>query len=248
MFHKSLWKPPSARLSLVGEELHVWRVALDLDVSLIEQLDRHLESDEKKRTQKYYFERDRNNFRVARAVLRDIISRYLGGLPGEIRFSYNDYGKPSIDAEMKASHLHFNLSHSGNQAIYIFANGCEVGIDLELINSDFDCLDIAENFSSAAEIEIITGLPIEKQRKAFYKFWTCKESFIKLLGRGLSYPLNRFTIPLTPFGIRHQASAAINSAEGCIFLREMQTEPDYVAAIAVKRPVSTIQHWNWTQI
>ena len=106
------WQPYPHDLSLPKNYVHVWRVHLDSSISQFKTLERSLSSDEIVRANRFYFQKDRDRFIVARGMLRLILSRYLYIDPGHVRFCYGKYGKPYITTELNDSTLCFNMSHS----------------------------------------------------------------------------------------------------------------------------------------
>ena len=67
-------------------EVHVWRVFLDLTTLEIESLLRILSADELERAGRFRFERDQKRFIVARGILRKILGSYLKINPRNLRF------------------------------------------------------------------------------------------------------------------------------------------------------------------
>src|SRR5690348_13263311 len=105
-----IWQPPLTSLALPFDEIHVWRAFLDQPQEIIEQLNGVLSADERERAGKFYFERDRRRFIVARGVLKTLLAHYLRCKPIDVHFHYGERGKPSL-AECNLP-LYFNLSHS----------------------------------------------------------------------------------------------------------------------------------------
>lgn len=128
-----------------------------------------------------------------RTLLGDVLARYaickkLGIRNRDLVFEKNEYGKPLL---LKPSGIHFNISHSGNWVVCAVDSNV-VGIDIEIIRKiDFK---IAERFFSRDEYLSLINQPKKTKLKYFYMIWTLKESYIKAEGKGLSIPLNSFTI------------------------------------------------------
>ena len=99
-----------------------------------------------------------------------------------------EYGKPYLP---QLPDFHFSLSHSGNMALCVVSSD-PVGCDIELPRK-FDPA-IANRFFHPAEQEWLFSRPEAEQSSAFLRLWTCKESFIKALGLGLSLPLDSFAV------------------------------------------------------
>src|SRR5687767_15881523 len=115
---------------LSSDEAQIWCVRLDVPPQTSAGLYATLTDDERNRSARFRFERDRQRFIVARGVLRDLLGRYLATPPGHVRFVYNAFGKPDLSPEF-GSRLTFNLSHSAGLALIAIAADSSVGIDLE---------------------------------------------------------------------------------------------------------------------
>ena len=185
---------------LTDSDIHIWCASLNVSQ---EELLHHvsvLSLDEKARAERFYFEKDRDHFIVARGLLRTLISHYLKIEPAQIEFIYEDYGKPVLKSELQEKTFEFNLSHSKGVALYIFSWNRKVGIDVEHIHSMPDMDDFAERFFSPRESVFINSLSGQQKEIAFFKLWTCKEAFLKANGNGLTVPINEVEISLEPEG------------------------------------------------
>jgi 4'-phosphopantetheinyl transferase len=130
-------------------------------------------------------------------MTKAILSGYLNVRAEEVQFRYNAYGKPAI-FDVGPIDLRFNLSHSHGYALLAVTRGREVGADVEYHCAKVATEDIAKRFFSAAEVEAITKLPKHLHVDGFFKCWTRKEAYIKGIGTGLSFPLDKFTVSLNP--------------------------------------------------
>ncbi len=182
----------SSSLALDDNEVHVWRMALDAPEN--QSCHEVLSPDERARAARFYFDRDRRRFAVARSFLRCTLAGYLGISPSEVLFRYTDYGKPFLDGPLASTGLQFNLAHSHELALLAVAMGHEVGIDLEFRRLGFASDTIAEHFFAPEEVQEIRSRPLESQEAAFFRCWTRKEAYIKARGQGLSIPLREFVV------------------------------------------------------
>jgi 4'-phosphopantetheinyl transferase len=130
-----VWSAPPKALDL-GENEVVWRASLKRAPELIRRVESSLSDDEKNRAALFHFARDREFFVAARGILRELAGAYLKKAPSELRFQYESEGKPSISPNNLDSPIRFNLSHSRETALYAFACGREVGIDVESFRTD----------------------------------------------------------------------------------------------------------------
>lgn len=182
-------------LKISSDEVHIWSASVDVTPSRIETLSHVLSPDEVKRANRYYFERDTNRYIIARGVLRHILSRYCNRHPGELKFVYNEYGKPAL-----AGHdmLRFNVSHSGEQVLYGISWGREIGVDIERVRPFKTARQIVDKYFSDYERKEFYCVPDQLKDEAFFACWTRKEAYIKAQGMGLSLPLNQFSISFLP--------------------------------------------------
>ena len=126
------------------------------------------------------FESDKIVSILTGLLIRKEISQHLGVVSSDIEFGYNEYGKPYV---VGSHDYYFSVSHSGNVIVFIGDNS-PLGIDIEQINDGN--LKIAKRFFTHNEYEYIINS--EQANIAFYKIWTSKEAYIKMVGLGLSKP------------------------------------------------------------
>ena len=157
-----------------------------------------LSDGERQRADRFVFERDRRRFIAARARLREILGAKLATPPEKVEFTYNARGKPALARKLWDLDLRFNLSHSEDVAVYVFAVGRDVGIDVEAVRVLPDADDVASRFFSARENAAYAALDERDKPQGFFNCWTRKEAFIKALGEGLHHPLDRFDVSLAP--------------------------------------------------
>jgi 4'-phosphopantetheinyl transferase len=171
-------------LTLPAGEVHIWQMRLDPGPDQLERLHSLLSPEERARAARYRFREHARRFIAGRGRLRELLAAYLGCEPAGIRFRYGASGKPAVAA---GTDLRFNVSHSEEVALYVFARGREVGIDIERIRPDFRWERIARRYYSAAEQELLRTLPPELRAAAFFQFWTRKEAYLKARGEGLRF-------------------------------------------------------------
>ena len=143
------------------------------------------------KTDRFRFEKDRRLSLGAELLLRHALrSEGLSEVP--ILFDYGAQGKPHF----KDSGVFFNLSHSEEYVICALAP-YEVGCDVEQI-TPID-LNIARRFFFRSEYDDIAAQTTDTARNdLFFRYWTLKESFMKVTGLGMKLPLDAFEIVRTP--------------------------------------------------
>ncbi len=160
----------------------------EVDDDSLAILQRLLKSEKLEKVNKYHNKADKQRCVVGEVLIRFILSEACLINCNEVSFTYNEYGKPYI---INQSGIEFNLSHSCNYAAGAI-DTMPIGIDIERIK-EID-LSIAKYFFSSQEYSDLISFDQFTQLNYFYDLWTLKESYIKAKGKGLSIPLNSFTI------------------------------------------------------
>jgi 4'-phosphopantetheinyl transferase len=191
---------------------------------------------EHERAGHFFFERDRRRFVVARSYLRSLLGRRLGVPPESLELQAGPHGKPALSPRFADSDLRFNVSHCEGVAVYAFARGRDIGVDLEALREIPDADDIAAHMFSRAEYEAYSSLPRGERCLGFFNCWTRKEAFIKALGDGLTYPLDRFEVSLIPGQPARILSVDGATADQCNWtLHSFWPGPGLVGAVVVER-------------
>jgi len=215
------WEAGPDHPELTAAALHVWRASLDVTSETLAQLTRLLSPDEQERAARYRVPHARQQFIVARGVLRTLLARYLDALPETFAFQYSPYGKPTLSAP-----LAFNLAHSHQLALYVFACGGEVGIDVEYLARQVDMALIAPKLLTADESAALAALPVAQQYPQFLTYWTRKEAVAKAQGGGL----NRVVQPFDVSGDTVILPGVAGTTEWQVI--SFVPAADYVAAVA----------------
>ncbi len=174
----------------------LWWEKIDSQRGRISQFWNTLPEDERKRAERFRFGRHRERFIVQRGRLREILSGYWDVLPEAIPFGKGPGGKPAVTGPNAM--IRFNLSHSGGYALFAIAYGREVGVDVEVVRPKPRAARLVERFFSASEKAAFRKLEPSEEEAAFFAGWTRKEAFVKAVGKGLRFPLDRFDVSLEP--------------------------------------------------
>ena len=187
-----------ADLHMAPDHVQVWQAWLDLPENELEYCRGLLSESEAARAGRFFFERDRNHYIAARALLRELLGRYLGMLPEQVSLGLQPHGKPELQGAAASSGLQFNLSHSNGLAVYAFCQDELVGVDVEFTRPMPDIDSLAQQFFAASEIEWLAGHEGQDKLAGFFKIWTAKEAFFKHSGDGLLAPIDQAEIELGP--------------------------------------------------
>lgn len=241
MCDQDYWSADPGPIELSEKEVHIWRVTLESEPKVIERLSSLLSADEKARAERFYFERDRSHFLVARGVLRELLGRYLGNHPSEIRIEHGPYGKPYIRKESYPVLLRFNVSHSHGLALFAFAIDREVGVDVEKVRQDFGGEGVAESHFAPDEVDELRTVTPALRPEGFFLCWTRKEAYVKARGEGLQVPLKSFCVSLTP-GEPARLEAEDSGRWSLISLRPA---PGFVGAAVAEGLNWLPRFWQW---
>ncbi|MGZ4830286.1 MAG: 4'-phosphopantetheinyl transferase family protein [Candidatus Angelobacter sp.] len=242
----NVWVASAARGEIEPAEVHVWRVSLIRPEVEVRWHRQFLSPIEAERADRYYFDRHRNRFIVARSVLRQLLGTYLHLDPRVIDFAYGPQGKPDVVAPQNPYRLRFNLSHSGELALIAVSLSRELGIDVERIKPDIAGLEIATRFFSPEECAKLECVLPNMRVDAFFDCWTRKEAYIKARGEGLSIPLDSFEVAFAP-GVEPALLQAKTSHDAPSRWRfhALHPDPGYKAALAVEGSDHELQLWEW---
>ncbi|MEM9271335.1 MAG: 4'-phosphopantetheinyl transferase superfamily protein [Cyanobacteria bacterium P01_F01_bin.143] len=191
-----VWHNSPEKLTLLPNEIHIWRANLDLPATQIKNLASILSEDEKIRANRFRFEQHRDRFIVGRGRLRQLLGNYLQIKSEQVIFAYSDRGKPSIISSLNKRSLQFNLSHSQNLALYAFNYQRIIGVDLEYIKDNIEYKQLAQRFFSPQELQLINSYPERTQKTIFFQLWTAKEAYLKATGDGLAGSLDQIEFTL----------------------------------------------------
>lgn len=104
------------------------------------------------------------------------------------------------------NHLHFSIAHSG-ETILVVASRYPIGCDIEKVRETK--IEIAEKFFLPTEIENIKLS--SHPDLVFLSYWTIKESYLKLLGKGLHQSLKSFEVDDSLTSIKNHPELVVES-------------------------------------
>lgn len=200
-----------------------------------------LDEDERRRAERFRFERDRLIFSAAHALLRAALGRRLGRWSGSFRI--DAFGKPELEPPTGTPPLRFNLTHTRGLVACALVDGSDIGIDAEQMEASRSLLEIAENYFAGAELGQLRAADAPARVATFYRLWTLKEAVIKAIGEGLSLPLKRFAFTLEPLTL------AIEGGDpGEWHIEEFAALPAHALAIAIRRPPKMQVAVSWREV
>jgi 4'-phosphopantetheinyl transferase len=202
---------------LEAGEVGVWcRQTASLALADVERMTGILSLDERRRQDRFFFDRDRRDYAAAHAMLREALSSCDHKAPEDWRFEPDALGKPRIRPQDPAAvPLAFNLSHTQGLVACAVARGTEVGVDVERIDRGLSAEAVAHYFAASEICFLEACAPIDYATR-FIELWTLKEAYIKAIGAGLHVPLDSFA-----FGFEGRSEIRFSGPPGspsCEFL------------------------------
>jgi 4'-phosphopantetheinyl transferase len=219
-----LWRKPEDGACFAAGPVHVW-LAIAPETGSWTHL---LPPGEAARAGRFAFPHLRREFAHHHAVLRGVLSGYLGVPPAEIRMRAGEHGKPALEPPFDC--WSFNMAHSGPAALVAVARGRELGVDIERRRPLRDARALADRYFTFRERDLVL-----RNEASFFTLWTRKEAVLKADGQGLGIPLDTVDV----------------AAPAGLLLRRWHVEdlppiPGHAAALAVENGPAPIQTWLWS--
>ncbi|REC46645.1 4'-phosphopantetheinyl transferase family protein [Chryseobacterium pennipullorum] len=172
--------------------MHIYCIDINnlLDEAEFNGLIQYVSPDKKAKIQRFRKSIDAVRSLLGDLIIRTILCRHYGLTNDEIYYEYQEFGKPYLPHH---SHLHFNISHSGDWVVGVVSKN-PAGVDIEKI------AEVKENLTSwsltTEEYQQFQKLNKTERTLFFFKLWTLKESYVKATGTGLSEGLNTLEITM----------------------------------------------------
>ncbi|MFZ4070024.1 MAG: 4'-phosphopantetheinyl transferase family protein [Caulobacterales bacterium] len=172
--------------------MHVDVWIIDLSEAAFEAAARGvLDGGEHARADRFVEAPHRRRFVLARAAIRLLLGARLNLPAAAVRLQKTAHGKPVLDP---ADKIGFNLSHSGDTAVFAVGPPVMLGVDIEALAPMPE--GVAQRFFAPAETAALLALAGAARDEAFTRLWTRKEAVLKAIGAGLHAPLDGFEAPI----------------------------------------------------
>jgi len=193
--------------------------------------DRSLSTHERARAARFVFAADRQRYVAAHHALRALLGARLGTDPVTVALVEDEFGKPRL---RDATTWGFNLSHSADIALIGFAEGVEVGVDVEVVRQLPDAPELArQHFTDAERTDWMSALEAERDL-TFLLAWTRKEACLKAIGSGLNVALD--TVDAGARFEPRSVSVTHDGATHTVQVCSLQPMSGVVASLAYTQP------------
>lgn len=154
-----------------------------LDSILFKEIVSFLDRCEQEKIQKFYKWQDAERSLLGNLMIRATICDLFQVNNTDVKIARNQMGKPYIYNMPQA---HFNISHSGEWIVGAF-DSLPVGVDIEQIKA-LD-LNMAKSILAVGDSIEMMKMKDSDCLNHFYSCWTLGESYLKMLGSGVTLPL-----------------------------------------------------------
>ncbi|SNS47775.1 4'-phosphopantetheinyl transferase [Granulicella rosea] len=237
------WRAPGGLPPLGDDEVQVWQVRLSEALAALPYFASLLNDEERRRAGRYIVEHPRDQFIVARGVLRTLLGHVLGVAPQAVLLTIGEHGKPALAG---SSGIEFNVAHAKDVILIALRRRVPVGIDVEWLDPGMETLELAQTTFTPREAGLVAqAAPGRERLLAFYRCWTQKEAIVKADGRGLMLPLTLFEVPILDDAERAlQSKVRVSAFEGRpeqIFdVFALGIGEDYIGTLATQTPCGDV--------
>ncbi|XP_051782856.1 L-aminoadipate-semialdehyde dehydrogenase-phosphopantetheinyl transferase isoform X2 [Erpetoichthys calabaricus] len=167
---------------------------------------RCVQREEKDRIGQFVFAKDSKSAMAGRLLIRKLITEKMNIPWNEIHLERTPKGKPVLAKPVLhniSQKYNFNISHQGDYVVLAAEPGLQVGVDVMKTSrpgssTTVDFFKIMKRQFTDHEWKVIKSAGSElKQLEMFYRHWTLKESFIKAIGTGVGFNLQRIEFHLS---------------------------------------------------
>jgi 4'-phosphopantetheinyl transferase len=240
------WSSALVNYEIDKYTVHVWRAYFQQYLVSDGEFLECVAKEELERAQRFICQSDRDRYIFSHGLLRSVLSAYLDRAPQQIIIKSKPYHKPFLGSPDSCGDVRFNLSHSEDIVLVAVTSGAEVGIDVEYMRRMPDAVQIVNSTFSNDEKSFLNSLPPEDFEKGFFTCWTAKEAFLKGIGKGLSYPLDKFSIniPLETAEVLVKVQDDFGDAHSWKVMN-LFPGPGYSGALAIEEPSCRPQFFEY---
>ena len=206
-----------------------------------------LDHAERERWAAYRRDADRDRFLVGCGLAKTVIAACTGQRPAEVSFdrTCRQCGKPHGKPVVHGGDLEFSVAHSGD-LVAVAVTTAPVGVDVEQLEErprelgggDPDTL--ARLVLADEERWALASVHPSGRARAFLVAWTRKEAVTKAKGDGLRVPFTEVVVAARA-GQSGLVAWPYPQDPGSVSLLDLDTEPGYVAALAVLGRCDTVR-------
>ncbi len=158
----------------------------------------------------------------AHNILRECLKTRKINYTDETPVSRGEYGKPFLSEHPE---IRYNMSHADGIAVCLMTDS-ECGVDCENVRPYRP--NVVKRAFSESEKKLIENTPEDERDLLFFRLWTLKESYVKAIGIGISYPLNTVEFSFEGNKIK-------TSVKGYKFRQYILKDGKYAVSVCIKK-------------
>ena len=206
-----------------------------------------LDHAERERWAAYRRDADRERFLVGCGLAKAVIAACTGQRPVQVSFdrTCRQCGQPHGKPAVRHGGPEFSVAHSGDLVAVAVATA-PVGVDVEQLEGRShelgggDPATLARVVFAAEEQAALAAVAASGRARAFLVAWTRKEAVTKAKGDGLRVPFGAVVVAADTAAPRLVAWPYPQDPRS-VSLHDLDTEPGYVAALAVLGRCDTVR-------
>jgi len=206
-----------------------------------------IQAEEQARVSKFIFEMDRKRALLGRLLIRRLVSSVFG--IEEFTLGRTCNGKPELTCPAQGA-LSFNISHHGNWVVIVGDESACVGVDVmsydvprgsKSIDDFFRMMNSSFTPREWAQIKIHEKAEME-DLKRFYQLWSLKESYIKAIGVGIGFGLQRVSFTLDDKQLPCTALLHVDGELACDWTFDVQElDSEHCVSVAMQSKTNSIR-------
>ena len=206
-----------------------------------------LDHTERERWQVYRRDADRERFLAGCSLAKTVIAACTGQRPAQVSFdrTCRQCGRPHGKPAVRGGGPELSVAHSGD-LVAVAVTTAPVGVDVEQLEGRArelgggDPAALARKVLAEQEQAALAAVHPSGRARAFLVAWTRKEAVTKAQGDGLRVPFRDVVVAAEAAAPRLVAWPYPQDPRG-VSLLDLDTEPGYVAALAVLGRCDTVR-------
>jgi 4'-phosphopantetheinyl transferase len=207
-------------------DVAIWQLRLEPGDAALTRAESTLSGDERRAADRGTAPVRRRRIAL-RAGLRRVLAGILDVAPSQVPLRATATGRPEVD--LRGARLDISCSASGGIGLVAVALGLRIGIDVERV-APWDDAVLDEGWLATAEKAALLALPPGDRAEATARCWTRKESVLKAVGAGLTWPPEAMMVGLDSTRVADWS------------LTPVGVPPGFVATVATSVPLSGRAH------
>lgn len=219
-------------------QMYLWTLATDDSAiaATASELAELLSTAERNEARRLRSTVSRQQFVIARALLKLSLSCHFPVPAGAWRFDRDRYRRPFIAAPAIPTQVWFSVSHTRGLIACLITTSAEAAVDIEKVEHNRDLVLVASEALSPAEQKALSSLSGTDWTARFFDHWTLKEAYAKARGLGLALTFSDIGFDLeedNTIRAHFSSTAGENSSDWMFWNHQLPTQ--HSVSVAAKK-------------